>query len=47
MNRQEFLKNIGMGSLAMALAPNMLMAETFPSIGLQSDQKLTILHTND
>lgn len=47
MNRKEFLKNIGMGSLAMALAPNMLMAETFPSIGLQSDQKLTILHTND
>lgn len=47
MNRQEFLKNIGMGSLAMALAPNMLMAETFPSIAFQSDLKLTILHTND
>lgn len=47
MDRKSFLKAIGGGSLAMALAPNMMMAEELKIPGLQSANKLTILHTND
>lgn len=47
MNRKQFLKAIGGGTLAMTLAPNLLMAENFKLLNLQSEYKLTILHTND
>ncbi len=47
MDRKSFLKAIGGGSLAMALAPNMMMAEEFKVLDLKSAHKLTILHTND
>lgn len=47
MDRKSFLKAIGGGSLAMALAPNMMMAEEFKILDLKSANKLTILHTND
>lgn len=47
MNRKRFLKTIGGGTLAMTLAPNLLMAENFKLLNLQSEYKLTILHTND
>ncbi len=47
MNRKDFLKNIGAGTLAMTLAPNFLMAENFSSLELSSTKKITILHTND
>lgn len=45
MDRKKFLKTIGGGSLALTLAPNLLLAENFDL--LSSDKKLTILHTND
>lgn len=45
MNRKEFLKYLGSGTLAMTLAPNLLCAGSF---SLQNSvKKLTILHTND
>lgn len=45
MNRKEFIKTIGGGTLAMSLAPQMLWAN---SGSLQAtDKKITILHTND
>ncbi|MDG4652882.1 bifunctional metallophosphatase/5'-nucleotidase [Chryseobacterium arthrosphaerae] len=47
MDRKSFLKAIGGGSLAMALAPNMMMAEELKILDLKSANKLTILHTND
>ncbi len=47
MDRKSFLKAIGGGSLAMALAPNMMMAEELRILKLTSANKLTILHTND
>ncbi|UJF28955.1 metallophosphatase [Kaistella sp. 97-N-M2] len=47
MNRKQFLKTIGGGTLAMTLAPNLLMAENFKLLNLKSEYKLTILHTND
>lgn len=47
MDRKSFLKAIGSGSLAMALAPNMMMAEELKILDLKSANKLTILHTND
>lgn len=47
MDRKSFLKAIGGGTLAMALAPNMMKAEGLAIPGLQSTNKLTILHTND
>lgn len=47
MDRKSFLKAIGGGSLAMALAPNMMMAEELKILDLKSTNKLTILHTND
>ncbi|WP_336961127.1 metallophosphatase [Chryseobacterium contaminans] len=47
MDRKSFLKAIGGGSLAMALAPNMMMAEELKIPDLKSVNKLTILHTND
>lgn len=47
MKRKEFLKYIGGGSLALTLAPNLLLAEQFDLISQESAHKLTILHTND
>jgi len=47
MDRKKFLKAIGGGTLAMALAPNMMMAEELKILDLKSANKLTILHTND
>ena len=47
MDRKRFLKTIGTGSLALALAPNMMMAKNLGIINLKSSKKLTILHTND
>lgn len=47
MNRKQFLKTIGGGTLAMTLAPNLLMAENFSALSLASENQLTILHTND
>ena len=47
MHRKEFLKYIGGGSLALTLAPNLLLAEPLDLVDKQSTYKLTILHTND
>ncbi|MGV8913871.1 MAG: bifunctional metallophosphatase/5'-nucleotidase [Kaistella sp.] len=47
MNRQQFLKTIGGGSLALTLAPNLLFAANQTSGILPAERKLTILHTND
>lgn len=47
MNRKQFLKTVGGGSLALTLAPNLLLAENIGLIEARSDYKLTILHTND
>ena len=47
MNRQQFLKTIGGGSLALTLAPNLLFAANQTSAILPTERKLTILHTND
>ncbi|MFZ4931151.1 bifunctional metallophosphatase/5'-nucleotidase [Chryseobacterium sp. Mn2064] len=47
MDRKSFLKAIGGGTLAAALAPNMMMAEELKIFNSKSANKLTILHTND
>ncbi|MGZ5211793.1 MAG: bifunctional metallophosphatase/5'-nucleotidase [Kaistella sp.] len=47
MNRKKFLRTIGGGTLAMTLAPNLLLAENLKLLDQTSDYKLTILHTND
>ncbi|MGA9212879.1 bifunctional metallophosphatase/5'-nucleotidase [Kaistella sp.] len=47
MNRKQFLQTLGGGTLAMTLAPNLLMAENFAALNLDSANQLTILHTND
>lgn len=47
MKRKEFLKYAGGGSLALTLAPSLLLAEQFELINKESTHKLTILHTND
>lgn len=47
MNRKQFLKTVGGGTLAMTLAPNILMAENFSALSAASENQLTILHTND
>lgn len=47
MDRKRFLKAISGGTLAMALAPNMMMAEDLKLGNLTAASKLTILHTND
>ncbi|MCJ8153717.1 metallophosphatase [Chryseobacterium sp. SSA4.19] len=47
MDRKSFLKAIGGGTLAMALAPKMMMAEELKITGINPAKKLTILHTND
>ncbi|WP_370900514.1 bifunctional metallophosphatase/5'-nucleotidase [Chryseobacterium gossypii] len=47
MDRKSFLKTVGGGTLAMALTPNLMMAEELHHNILKSTNKLTILHTND
>ncbi|WPO83508.1 metallophosphatase [Chryseobacterium sp. JJR-5R] len=47
MDRKSFLKTIGGGTLAIALAPNMMMAEELKIPGVKAANQLTILHTND
>lgn len=47
MNRKQFLKTIGGGTLAMTLVPNLLLAENLKIVEKNSAKKLTILHTND
>ena len=47
MNRKEFLKYMCGGSLALTLAPNLLLAENSVDFTAGSSYKLTILHTND
>ena len=47
MNRKQFLKTVGGGTLAMTLAPNLLMAENFSALSAAAENQLTILHTND
>ena len=47
MKRKEFLKYLGGGSLALTLAPNLLLAEQLEHITKESSYKLTVLHTND
>ena len=47
MNRKNFLKTLGGGTLAMTLAPNILLAENFNLLKSASEYHLTILHTND
>ncbi|MDO4225120.1 MAG: metallophosphatase [Bergeyella zoohelcum] len=47
MNRKEFLKIAGAGSLAMSLAPNLLFSQSNDFSAKNSVHKLTILHTND
>lgn len=47
MNRKRFLKTIAGGTLAMSLAPNLLMANIDENNVFRTSRKLTILHTND
>jgi len=47
MDRKGFLKTITGGTLAMTLAPNLMMAKEFSLNSIKSANKLTILHTND
>ena len=47
MNRKEFIKAIGGGSLALTLAPNLVFAGQNKLLGGNTAHKLTILHTND
>ena len=47
MNRKEFIKAIGGGSLALTLAPNLVFAGQNKLLGENTAHKLTILHTND
>lgn len=45
MNRKDFIKTIGGGTLALSLVPNTFLANT--TLLNSSDKKITILHTND
>ncbi|SDM18175.1 bifunctional metallophosphatase/5'-nucleotidase [Chryseobacterium taihuense] len=47
MNRKSFLRTVTGGTIAMTLAPNLIMAEEPRLQSLKSSGKLTILHTND
>ncbi len=47
MDRKHFLKTLGGGTLAMTLAPNLLLAENLNIFKNSSEYHLTILHTND
>lgn len=47
MNRKEFLKTVGGGTLALSLAPNLVFASQKSIFDKNSAYKLTVLHTND
>ncbi|AZI68727.1 bifunctional metallophosphatase/5'-nucleotidase [Cloacibacterium normanense] len=47
MNRKEFLKTVGGGTLALSLAPNLVFARQKSILDKNSAYKLTVLHTND
>ena len=47
MNRKEFLKTVGGGTLALSLAPNLVFASQKSILDKNSAYKLTVLHTND
>lgn len=47
MNRKEFLKTVGGGTLALSLAPNLVFAGQKSILDKNAAYKLTVLHTND
>lgn len=47
MNRKEFLKTVGGGTLALSLAPNLVFASQKSILDKNGAYKLTVLHTND
>ena len=47
MNRKEFLKTVGGGTLALSLAPNLVFASQKNILDKNAAYKLTVLHTND
>ena len=47
MNRKEFLKTVGGGTLAPSLAPNLVFASQKSILDKNTAYKLTVLHTND
>ena len=47
MNRKEFLKTVGGGTLALSLAPNLVFASQKSILNKNAAYKLTVLHTND
>ena len=47
MNRKEFLKAVGGGTLALSLAPNLVFASQKSILDKNAAYKLTVLHTND
>lgn len=47
MNRKEFLKAVGGGTLALSLAPNLVFASQKSILDKNTAYKLTVLHTND
>ncbi|MFB0966910.1 MAG: metallophosphatase [Cloacibacterium sp.] len=47
MNRKEFLKTVGGGTLALSLAPNLVFASQKSFLDKNAAYKLTVLHTND
>ncbi|MEZ7527058.1 bifunctional metallophosphatase/5'-nucleotidase [Cloacibacterium normanense] len=47
MNRKEFLKTVGGGTLALSLAPNLVFASQKRILDKNAAYKLTVLHTND
>lgn len=47
MNRKEFLRRVGGGTLALSLAPNLVFASQKSIFDRNAAYKLTVLHTND
>lgn len=47
MNRKEFLRTVGGGTLALSLAPNLVFASQKSIFDRNAAYKLTVLHTND
>ena len=47
MNRKEFLRTVGSGTLVLSLAPNLVFASQKSILDKNAAYKLTVLHTND
>ena len=47
MNRKEFLRTVGGGTLALSVAPNLVFASQKSILDRNAAYKLTVLHTND